>query len=77
MGRGEEDGGIFDRSLRCLSLSRMICPQHKKPKDKKKRNLTFPDIFSLSRYTSLSVLLYFSQFSVASFDFCVIFIRVL
>ena len=44
----------------------------KKPKNKK-RNLTFPDIFSLSRNTSLALLLFFSQFSVTSFDFYVIF----
>ena len=44
-----------------------------KPKDKKEENLISLDIFSLSRYTSLVILLFFSQFSVALVDFCVFF----
>jgi hypothetical protein len=64
MGRGVEDGGFFDRSLRCpkfISNDRSSAPKNKE----KKRDLISHDIFSLSRYISLVILLFFFQFSVA------------
>ena len=37
----------------------MAVPGVIEPKDRKKRNLTFLDMFSLSKHTSLTILLFF------------------
>ena len=76
MGRGEEDGGFFDCYLQRLSFSRMIGPQQQQKHKKQQRNLIFNDIFSLSGFTSLTLVLFFSPFSVASISVS-FFIRVI
>ena len=57
-----------------LSLSRMIDPQQQQKRKKQRRNLNFSAISSLSGFTSVTLVLLFSQFSVSSFDFCVFFL---
>ena len=58
-GRGEENGGFFDCCLRCLSLSRMIGPLHKKNL-KTKRGIWLFLIFSHFQGTLLWHSYYFS-----------------
>ena len=60
-------------SIQFKRLSRMIGPQQQNKPKKQKRNLICSAIFSLSGFTSLLFVLLLSQFSVASFDFCVFF----
>jgi hypothetical protein len=62
MGRGEEDGGFFDRYLQRLSLSRKIGPQQQIRK-KQKRNL---NLFLLSSHFQASFFKHSSYISLSS-----------